>query len=623
MNTTQQYGLLRKVSRSVGMLLVVVLLATLTPVVTAEPAAADKTSAVTDKSVAALTSSWSLHTDVTASYINNQINAFSKRILEIQVATESPLTFNVRLIGNSGAYTAPGGGWAWYYDKTRTELNTLAANSDARIIDADGYSTSSGTRYVAVMVGNSGAAYRKWIWRVNPNPTTIYNEMWNSAWRPISQDNFVSSGKKYWVVAAVKNTGADAKGWGWAIDRTVANLNSAVGSNRLIDVQRNGTRYDGIFYNEPLGFSQWSDSFVSRAAVIEFARQTGTRPISIDRYTVNGFVRYVAVFLNNVNALTASIRDKYWSVAQGRGSWGWTLKQVNGPTLTALQDTKQFEPASTIKVLYHLHAIKQRQAGFVTDGSGATFRYKSTPANHTDANGEGHICPDAHSNTATTTLRNADEQMMWQSDNRMTRAITDKFGYGAIAGTASAAGLTQTDINHNIGCPPPRNLTTTRDVNRIYEDVYEDFNMLNNTHRLAFRERMGNDANGGFHWGSDSSTTDGFCPVVRQEAATIGVSQETADAFCYVTQWVGKGGSYVFLSTNANYPRTVSYSRGTLTSLPFKQDGALAVRRYAYSDFIDQATFNSSSVENSINSVRQQAYYDALRPQIRAGLRTW
>src|SRR3954471_9382825 len=110
--------------------------------------------------------------------------------------------------------------------------------------------------------------------------------------------------------------------------------------------------------------------------------------------------------------------------------------------------------------------------------------------------------------------------MMWYSDNRMTRAITDKFGRPAIQATGTAAGLTSTFINHNIGCPTSskHNYTTVNDINRVYADVYEDFNTLNSTHRTLFRNRMLNDGNFGWRNGDPAVSTNGFCPVVRQEA---------------------------------------------------------------------------------------------------------
>src|SRR3954468_8951504 len=181
----------------------------------ATSASADSSAVVTDKSVAVPTS-WQWLTGASPTTIGNQINA-GWRLVDLEVDQESPILFTARFVPNSGSYAAAGGWW-WYYGQTISQVNTLTSNNGARLIDAEGYDTSSGARYAVIMVKNSGATARSWLWRVNSSPTTINNELRanNSQWRPITAESFVTGGTKYYLVVAVGNTSvADRKTWGW------------------------------------------------------------------------------------------------------------------------------------------------------------------------------------------------------------------------------------------------------------------------------------------------------------------------------------------------------------------------------------------------------------------------
>src|SRR5260221_13399160 len=88
----------------------------------------------------------------------------------------------------------------------------------------------------------------------------------------------------------------------------------------------------------------------------------------------------------------------------------------------------QYEPASALKVLYHAKSIHEESLGNTHDTDTITYHYNPAAPNNVG------ICPDNYASTSTTNLKNADQQMMWNSDNRMTKGIFYKYGGRTFAG---------------------------------------------------------------------------------------------------------------------------------------------------------------------------------------------
>lgn len=575
-------------------------------------ASADTTAVVTDRSVHTPVG-WYYYSGVSESFINNFNAANNYRVVEVHLdnpGSSSP-TFTVRLAPNSGA-TAAVGGWGWYFGKTGPELNTIVGNFTGRIINLSAsYTSSGGVRYAFAMVKNTGAQLRNWYWKRTSDATALYNEMVNGGWRPVDIGAVRVGTTKWYTLVTVKNTGADLKTWNWRVGGNTSTINSyATNGMRIVDMYRNSAdNYDAIYYKEAVPFWKWRTGFSSGTAVAEYARQSGTRPISVQRYFDGSSTRHMAVFGNNVSGVTQTMRNRMWGVAAENGAWGFQLKQVNGPVLASLQGTKGFEPASSLKVLYHLHHNKVRQGATnksTFDATSISYRYApSDPSN-------GNICPDNQTATQNTTYSNADGQMMWISDNRMTRAIHDRWGRAAMTNTATNLGMTGTLIRHNIGCPTATtaNVTTPAALSKVYETVYKDFNYLNSSSRAIFRSRMLNDDN--FGWST------GFCVVAKEEAAKLGKSATVGQNFCNASNWIAKGGTYQ--TSYTTFPRTVSWSGGSLTSLPFKVNGVITPRHFTFVEFFDNGTLTSQTHQNNVVNARGAIYYDSLRPQIRAAL---
>jgi len=234
------------------------------------------------------------------------------------------------------------------------------------------------------------------------------------------------------------------------------------------------------------------------------------------------------------------------------------------------------------------------------------------------------ICPDSAPSTATSSMKNA--------DNRMARAITDYFGYTTsktanaepISQTANAIGLTDTVFQHNVGCPTAttHNYTSLDDLAKVYEagfaktgaDAY-----LDATHRGLFRTRMLSDANPG-QAGTPADPNLHLCEMANEEGAKLGLSATITSQFCQNIRYMAKGGQYHYgAGPEAGLG---SVAGGRLIGLPVKSAGAINSVYYTYGDFVDDYK-DGPTDHATVAALRDQAYRDAIRPQIVQALQTW
>src|SRR5437763_7232291 len=294
--------------------------------------------------------------------------------------------------------------------------------------------------------------------------------------RLVRMQSAVINGTRLYSVIMVPNTATDALTWYYYFGQTQAQVNTLTSTNaaRLVDInRRDAGLFDVVMYrNSPSkAWSWYVNSSIS--ALTTRAVALGERIIDINSYLIGGVRYYAAIFLENSSALTAQVRQPYLnaglnqSTGTGNGYFGFELKAVGAAPATALRNTTAYEPASAVKVLFHLYAMRAIAAGTAFDSTPVTYMTVFTGS-----------CPT--SGPATTTLKNAMTLMMQQSDNAMTRAVVDHFGLASIQSYASSIGLTSTHINHEVGCPTLNTLNTTSlaDLTKIYEGV-SDGTLLN------------------------------------------------------------------------------------------------------------------------------------------------
>jgi uncharacterized protein YodC (DUF2158 family) len=559
-----------------------------------------------DRQNTAVAPSWYVYTGLTADQVATTLSTNNARLTDLNVDVSSGTPkYTVTEVGNSGAYAS---GWWWYYNATPEQVVSLSTANNARPIVTNCYLVSGATRCAVVMVANTGANAESWSFYYGTR--SFIDAKVNPAANRLVSLSRIQGSSNYAAVFG-SNTGTDAVNWHYFYGQTTAQISSELSTYnaRIVDLDENndtGT-YNVVMYANTTRWYWYVGSDLT--ALVNQAVQQGQRIFDVTRFVQSGATKYAIVSTRNTGDLTEKLYNILAPTIDS-GNFGFELKQLNGGDLASLQSTKQFEPASALKVLYHYVSIRNEQAGTTLDSTPITYHYN--PADPTN----GGICPDSYANTATTTLKNADTLMMQNSDNRMTRGILEKYGKAAMLAQASALGMTSTTINHNIGCPTAatHNRTTLSDLDKVYEAYQNRTDINTGKWHSQFRQRMLNDVN-------NPSAVNSLCTVVHQEATALGKPSALADRFCLKITWMAKGGSYQY---GGSLPWTISWANGSLTSLPFKtSSGANLYRYYYYGDFVDNTTINSTAEQDAIANARNTAYLEALRPSIDSALQTW
>ena len=546
---------------------------------------------------------WWTYTGVDATFVADRLAANGARLTDIKVESASPLLFTVTMVKNDGAY---GSAWYWYYGQTAAQVLSTASANNARPIAINGYNTANGVRFATVMVSNTGANAEPWSFFYG-TPSFIGSQVTASA-KMVSFGRIQGTG--FYTALLGSNTGTDATGgWWWYYGQSMAALQSLSQANgaRLVDLDRNndtGT-YNAIMYKNPTGTKWHVYTGYKPSALVSKALQDGQRLFDVTPYYSGGTKYLAAVGVNNLNALSTKLQGQVESKLDS-GSYGFFLKQVGGSELAGLQTRTYFEPASSLKVLYHLKSIDAQEGG-VLDSAPITYHYN----NLADPK-DGNICPDNYGTTTTTNLKTADSKMMWNSDNRMTRGILEKYGKASMLSLAAQLGMTNTSINHNIGCPTAatHNWTTLSDLSKVYEGFQNGSVVSTPTWRAEFRNRMLNENNFGYK--------DAVCPTVQEEAAKLGKSAAVATSFCNAMTWIAKGGSYTYGSST--YPVKVDWSGENLTGVPFKLLGRTSPKFFTFGYFVNNLELNSDAEKTVSSTALGTLYKEAIRPQIRAAL---
>ena len=289
------------------------------------------------------------------------------------------------------------------------------------------------------------------------------------------------------------------------------------------------------------------------------------------------------------------------------GAIGFYLKEVDGSVLAALNENETFEPASTIKLLLLLYVMRQAQSGNVN--LDAPIRVYETPPTGS--------CP-GPATTNTEPLRDALRLMMRNSDNERTKAISDTFGIDNINAMAQTLGLTQTRVNHTIGCGDQarfnHNTMTLVDVGRLLESV-ADGHLLNAVNRQTFFSLMSGKQEF-VETGSDPAEIwePGLRRIVEQEApADMPLAER--ESFRRQMDLVYKDGRYI-LCIDGMCPEY--HSVAGWAEIPFCGDTGVHLRQYVF----------GLDIDGGIDPVRVDSAFDAtkaelFREQIHSALSNW
>lgn len=588
---------------------------------------------------------WGWHTNVSPSTVTSFVNT-GYRIVDLEVNSASP-TFTVAYVKNSGTYAR---GWWWYYGLTSTQVSSYLSTNGARLIDIEPYSTSSGIRYAVVMVKNADAAYKAWAYYTNASLSTIVSYANANAMRVIDVDRI--PGSSNFTAVMIKNTGVDAKGWWHYYNVTPAQIGGYLSTNkaRLIDFERldNGN-YDVVM--QTAGSEGWWWYYgKSQSEVSRLANQLGVRIYKIKSYLVSGVRKYDVLLIDDLDAESRRVRNAVY--AKMTGNWGFYLKKIGSSELLTLGEDNVFEPASMIKIVHGVTAMREIQNTSVTPDSTFTWyvhptydaRYPSDPDYRPGDGGteDADVCPyNSDTGALITTRPYVDKlgpvlikQMLVYSDNRATDFMARRYGFTALNNTIALAGMTDSKVNHRIGCPAKaspqpiqhNNLTLT-DAGRIYEKI-QNLTLLDATHRDLLYSYMGGGAVG--------TGSGALQDMVRQEATAAGLTSTEANTFLNNLVTRSKGGSYGYCpnfdgSGTCNPPTVYSRTVGGVIWIPFKSSGVIVKTPYTYGRYWNSqlsCTFASQKAGtctafNNNQTGMGTVGVEMFRAEVKKALATW
>jgi hypothetical protein len=534
------------------------------------------------------------------------ISANNARIVDIQLeAVATPLRFTITYVSNAGAYAKA---WWWYVDVDEPTLTTHLTNNNARLVSLKAYDIGGGQiRFAAVMISNTGADAKGWWWYYDQTVASLTSLWQTNGARLVQINAYVTAGQTRYAAVMISNTGADARSWWWYVNATVGDLITHLNANnaRLIDLDRDPTtgNYNAIMNGCSTGCPLWW-WYVNTTGqqLLDNAAQNGSRIIDLNSQPGCGSTCYSYVMINNSNDITSRVGELLRNGTDG--TKGLYLKEVNGPVLANLEDSWVFEPASTIKAAVHVYAMHQIEMGaaHLTD-----FITKYLPP----ATGS---CP-GNTPNGTETLNVALGEMMRHSDNTRTREVSDTFGVANIVTYAQGFGMTNTHINHVIGCGgPPPNQTTLADLGTLYEKVANG-TLLNSSDRATFYSLMAGKSEyllEGFDW-TGLWLTD--IPNLINQEAPVGMPASVKNFFKNHMNLAYKAGNYKICgATCATFVDHISIAGWA--QIPYCSGRNLTTpKQYVFGVFINNSTSDTTSAA-TFNATKAEL----LREQIHAGL---
>lgn len=530
-------------------------------------------------------------TGVSAATINLVINQ-GYRITDLEVDNASASSFTVAMMHNSGAYAVAG--WWWYYGITSSQVSAYLAQNNARPIDLETYVDGGGTRrYAVVMVSNTGAAHKAYGIFYGSSSATISNFVSANNHRIVDLNSYDSGGSRVYAAITWPNTGSDARSWWWYYGVTPAQVSAFLSQNnaRLVDLGRNPSGTYDVVMTRVSG-KWWYYYGQSAAQVTARAKQIGARVVDIER---RGADLFDVILTNNVNALTTRISEILRTGTDGfLGAYLRRVDNASGATLAALHADTTFEPASTMKTLHHVHAMRRVSIGTALLGQGMVT--------YLGMNGS---CPTGGAPFVGETLEMTLRAMMENSDNARTKTIADFFGVPAINATAAALGMSDTSLNHTLGCggPTPNEITLV-DLGRLHRQVATGYL---GSQRDKFYELMINSRT------YPRVGTLDIEAIITAEAASEGVSGAVLEAFRGNITYAAKGGNYDWPSVPRYHGSYFGY-----ISIPFVIAGRVVWQQYAV------GTFFNDAIDKTVNfNAITAAYCEMLREELRFALRTW
>jgi hypothetical protein len=567
---------------------------------------------------------------VTTSQINSDLTSNSARLTEIRVDNAAASTFDVTMVANSGPYASA---WWWYVGQSTSSLNTTLSDNHSRLISLEPYVVGGTVEYAAIEVPNTGSQARSWWWYVGQSSSGISSTVTANNARLISLRPVSVGGSTTYSVIEISNTGSDYAdgGWWWSINESAAQVNAQINidSVRLVSLAADPAGgFDAVYIASEGEYWSWYYG-VSASTLVTDVANDGDRLIDITSYSLGGQTVYAGVGLDDTNSLQSPINNASAKVSAYANSNGWGgglsgvyLAPAGTPTkpTVAYNSGYRYEPASSIKALYLLYSLLQVQLG--NDALTSSFTYYVDPNDPTNAG----VCPQAAwetpANAQTTTLGAALQLMMYNSDNRATRAMEERYGIANVQNLARIIGLPNSTLAQPfIGCGfqgSVRNQLTAADIADLYAKVATGKVLSSSFTKTFFADELG----------GTPASTDYLTTVISQEAAKLG---KTSIAASFTSETVNhwKAGSYSFCMASDCSAYKADFATGGVLVLPFKNSGGkITLKSYAYSDFVNDLYVpctpgSGCSAETAAYAMINQVADEAARGPIDSALKTW
>jgi hypothetical protein len=513
--------------------------------------------------------------------------------------------YDVIEVANTGEYAASGMDVLWA--QTTGSISSAMALQGKRIIDLEA-ANATGTLFTATVVNNSGAtAAVGWSWATNLTYTQLGDWQDTTGLRPIDVDTYSTPAGTRYSVVGVPNTGANAQGWWWYFGVSEAQINSFLSTNgaRLIDidvVDNNPMRFNVVMVSQNTGADWWYYNKTS-SEVGDILDQTAGRLTCLHRYTDSGgATKFAIALVDNANTKTRRVRA-YMDNALDSGVYGFKIQEVGGSVLGALNENFAFEPASMIKILHATYAMDQIAAGNDTLTENLLIRDRCN-------NDE---CPDPATscNSGNEQLQQAIREMLEQSDNNRTMEIELKYGRTNLNNYAAALGLTNTQINHRLGClcGNPFNSFSATDACNLYEAIADGSLFSQSWQNTLYTLMLDKESQG---WGVCATLSN----IIDAEAASTNLTGSELIDFRDQVNFAAKGGGY-------GCSGTAYRTQGGWAKIPFKEDiggifgWTVVPREYTVASFVHAGTDANGA------TIAYPTAEELLREEVRAALQSW
>jgi hypothetical protein len=561
---------------------------------------------------------WWTYSHQSLNDISSTTSAQNARIVDISIEQLAPTTtFTVTYVENAGPYYKA---WAWYAGLDAPGLSSTLTANNLRLTSLKPYDAGGGQiRFIAVMIVNQGKdTATSWYYTdITPDQITA-NLAANNA-RPTKISSYISGGKIHYTAIMVAKNASDPGFW-WYTDMPSKQIASLVSSNnaRVVDLDYipSDGNYNAIMIDCSAGCpaSSWYTG-QTQTQMQNLATQNASRITDNRVYAGCGGLCYSFILVDNTvpsldgaNAITTRVAGLL-RAGGINGVQGLYLKQVGGPVLANLEESFVYEPASGIKVLAHLYAMTQVQNGAAMLAD-SVQRY---------TNGV-ESCPDPAQLGGTEPLSTALQEMMWHSDNARTREITDLYGDPNINAFAASIGMTNSHINHIIGCGGPLpNQFSLMDATALYEGVVNG-TLLTPSNQATFYSLMAGKGEFGVEGYDFTHLWDTDIPAIIAQAAP-GATAAQRQNYLNQMNLAYKAGSYTNCADSCSHVAEY-YSITGWVEIPFCSGGSTTLQDYVFGLFLHGGTDSSyDSSKTTLTAANfSAAKAELLREQIVSGL---